>query len=35
MGGWSDSDNGLISVPIGIELELIGTELGNFHCLTV
>ena len=29
LGGWSDSDYKAISVPIGIELELIGTELGK------
>ena len=29
VGGWSDNDYKAISVPIGIELEVIGTELGN------
>ena len=29
MGGWSDNDYKAISVPIGIELEVIGTELGK------
>ena len=29
LGGWSDSDYKAISVQIGIELELIETELGN------
>ena len=29
MAGWSDNDYKAISVPIGIELEVIGTELAK------